>query len=287
MKIILLTENTKLSSVQRFSAEATALGHTLISLNPYNGAFPPALPDKTAFVLHRTSGHRLDNHDLACSFYWQAQGHKIINGPDTLLKWRDKELQYALLAPTKIPCVPTLSFRGPWQRSYNDLILQTFKNYLTHDPPQFVLKTNIGSGGLGVSFVTGMDALARTQQKLFSQGDQKYLCQPNLAHALEYRLFYIAEQLQGCLIKKPAPGQVMHNFSQGAQGEFLTAQDCPRQLKTYCQTIQELSKFDYAAVDFFLWQDQFYFLEINFVPGLHAFEVLSKYNIAKNILKNF
>ena len=280
MKIIILTEDPTLYSIKRFQQEAIAMGHAVQTIHPFKGSFPSSLARDTknaaSLIVHRASGYRLDSHDLAHSFYWESLGHKVINSPKVLLQWRDKELQYAQLKEREIPCIDSISLRGPWKRDYLNLL---------NGHSEFVVKTNIGNGGRGVQFVTDSDKLSKLCEKQFSQGDQKYLIQANLKGSDEFRLFYIGDHLIGGIKKQQCTSNHLHNLSSGASGAFIPPNQCPTELSAYVQIIKILCPFDYAAIDFLYFKNQFYFLEINLVPGFEALESLSGLNIAGEVLK--
>jgi len=146
---------------------------------------------------------------------------------------------------------------------------------------QYIIKMNRGNQGVGVNFISNFLSLKSLLETFEAIGDQKFIIQPYLEHNLEFRVFFIKNEIYSVIEKRLDNTDFRGNF-RNSTGRVLTNLD-PHLKDLIYRAIQE-SKLDYGGIDIFLYQNQYYFLEINAIPGFKQIEEISAKNIAKEII---
>jgi len=140
---------------------------------------------------------------------------------------------------------------------------------------------NRGNQGIGVNLVYGVHSLKSLLETFHAMKDQKFIIQPFIEHKKEWRVFVIKNQIISIIERtigkddfrgnsKRSKGKCIKKISSEIEAEILRA--------------VELSGLDYCGVDIISDSNNYYFLEINAVPGFEQVEELSGINIAKELL---
>lgn len=285
MQLILLTKNPKLYSIQRVVTEANSLRLNPTIINPLEYELlntPTSLNLHDEILLHRTTGSNFDEIDLHISRSRELAGSLIVNSLGELKIFRDKGNQALFFLEHKLSSIPTLMLRGA--PTFERLLkLKESWNYFLNTRDEFIVKTNRGSGGVGVILSSGIPSLYSLLEAQHAMGDQRFLLQPFLDEALEYRLFFIRNQ---CYIyaQKEKTGIEFRGNRGRANLKIISKEELPKKALTLFEALLDKTTSLYGAIDLLHYKGESYLLEFNSVPGFFEIEKESKNNIAKMIL---
>ncbi|OFZ15842.1 MAG: hypothetical protein A2X86_11495 [Bdellovibrionales bacterium GWA2_49_15] len=291
--LVIVAQNSCLPTHQRFLHEAKKMGVRAGVLNLENYCFTiPArsnknyLPAKAKWALHRTMGVNFDEFDLRVASYLENQHFRISNPLPLLTALRDKVAQLQALHGWGAPVIPSLLVRGDIEGN-NLSSIQSFIRQTKH--ARFILKTERGNRGLGVSLVNGVDSLYSWLTTLRATRDQRFILQPFIEDAREYRVLICGTECLG-VVEKQRKSQADHNFKHNAKHTHFTALklQSPKAspMLAWAKELQEKMQSDFLAIDFLLTKKTLSVLEIGLCPGFSEFEHACKVNVAGKVLKN-
>jgi len=261
-KICTVAKNKNTYFIERLIKE---VGDSVVFFNPWTDLEIPAA-DK---YLVRTTG--VYGHDLDLLILKTLPAEKIINPLESLVLCRSKSSQYQWFESEDIPCLPWL----PVENTDLITIEKFFRLY-----PELIVKPTIGQGGWGIEVLTWEKF--KTWKKKKGQ-DQKYLLQPFLKVAREFRYFFIKGQAPVVLERQGTSG-LRANFKQ--EGSAKVSKLDPL-VEDILQKVIEKSGAFYGAIDVLTKDGQLFILELNSCPGIEQLEKVSGEKIMRNLLKNF
>ncbi len=292
---LLLTQNPNTRTSTRLIQEAELLQLEAKTLNPFQetisfnssrAKFHGALNllKEGTIGLHRSSGVSFDDFDLLFSENLILKGALIENHPKVLRSFRDKEKQALFFFEKKIPQIPTLSIRGAPLTSTLSEVDVVFYPYLKDDI--FILKTNRGNRGLGVNIVRGKDSLFSFLETFWAIKDQRFVLQPYIHGADEFRVFLLGgECLGGVLKQQPQPFDFRKNSERLVSSpKYITSKNLPKEILEFSHKTFENSGAFYLGLDFLMTSEGPLIIEMNCSPGFEQFEKFSKINIAREII---
>lgn len=275
--IIVASESPNLYSTKRLLLEASKLKYSNTWLNPYDFLISNQNKKEICGVyFHRTTGIRYDDFDLAVSKYHQNLGFKITNPLVPLESFRSKDKQTLFFSKNNLSAIKTVSYRGELTDD-NWEIISTLS-----EKEKFIIKMNRGNQGIGVNLVNGVQSLKSLLETFKAIKDQRFIIQPFIQHKNEWRIFILKNEIIGIIERKlknddfrgnskRSIGKYVKKISSGIQNEILRG--------------VQLSGLDYCGVDIIDDGHNFYFLEINPVPGFEQIETLSEINIARELVR--
>ena len=292
---LLLTQNPNTRTSTRLIQEAKLLQLEAKTLNPFQEMISfnsskrrinnaSNLPKEGTIGLHRSSGVSFDDFDLLFSENLILEGALIENNPKVLRTFRDKEKQASFFFEKKIPQIPTLSIRGAPLISILSQVDEVFYPYLKNDT--FILKTNRGNRGLGVNIVRGKDSLFSFLETFWAIKDQRFVLQPYIQGADEFRVFIIGgECLGGILKQKPRPFDFRKNSERLVSSpQYISSEKLPKEILELSHKTFENSGAFYLGLDFLVTSEGPIIIEMNCSPGFEQFENFSKINIAREVI---
>ena len=235
--------------------------------------------------LHRSSGITFDDFDLLVSDNLIHEGAIIENTPKVLRNFRDKEKQSFFFFKKNVPQVPTLCIRGVPDHSILHEVDDIFYPFLKEEV--FVLKTNRGNRGLGVNIIRGKDSLFSFLETFWAMKDQRFILQPYIHGAEEFRIFLLkGECLGGILKQQPKPYDFRKNSERAiSHPKYFKAKMLPKEILELSRKIFEESGAFYLGLDFLITSEGPLIIEMNCSPGFEQFEKFSGINIAKEIIQ--
>jgi len=284
---ILLSEHPDIQSSLRLLETAESLKLKTQVINPYESLLDLSSPTgqdlSETLVMHRVTGIKHQNFDLNFSGMLQAKGAKIINNLDAFEKLRDKEQQAVFFRQHKIPVIPAFSVRKRLTQIEVDHIIEKLSPYHLDKktPPAYIIKTTRGNQGVGTNLINGTKSLKSLLETLWAIRDQNFLIQPFLKEAFEYRILTTQTNVLGAIQRTPDQNDFRANAHHGTACKL---NNLPSGLVEFAQNAFLKSGANYAALDLFLWQDQFMVVEINLVPGFRQMEFVTGNNVAKEII---
>jgi glutathione synthase/RimK-type ligase-like ATP-grasp enzyme len=285
--VIISSESHNLYTTERFLSESKSLGLKTTYFNPYQSDLLIKLNNKTSkqklnetstLFIHRTTGIRFDEFDILVASDYEQRGAKIVNPLKNISVFRSKDFQQLFFRRHQIPFIPTFTFRGEIKGQYHNQLQKMSKN------EEYILKTIRGNGGIGVQILRGLDSILSVLETQKAMNDQRYIIQPYYKHESELRVFLTKNKILAVIEKKIIDSDFRGN-SKRSKGRSLKKID--QNLIDLCQNIMVSSGLEYAGIDLFLKDNQYFVLEVNAIPGFKQVEELSKINIAKELLIEF
>ena len=289
MNLIIITENSDLYSSKQFYHIGKKMGFSSLFANPYqsnlfvsnNKSNNTSLNE--TIVLHRTTGIRHDDFDLELSLDLEQKGALVLNSPVKLKILRDKLAQQIFFSNKNIPIIPSYAFRGRPNDNLIDDIDECFDS-ANNKPSKYILKTTRGNGGIGVNLLESKKSLKSVLDTFWGIKDQKFIIQPFLERATEYRFFFIADKLVSVVQKQTKESDFRANSTKADHLYVTDYKPLPKNILDIAYRIHSLSGLFYSGVDLIEHQSKIYFMELNAVPGFETLDKLSGKNIAKEIL---
>ena len=222
-------------------------------------------------LINRNSGIDFNDQDLLQQMKWMEKGHHVFNNPHLTAILRDKEKQFEFFKALGLPTIPTLKLS-----SWEDLSFFFKKNKV------LIIKTVRGNQGKGQYRIDNKTDLERLFKTFEEKKDFRYLVQPFFEGATETRFVVLNNQIRWVVQKKEKT-----TFNKIHETDFTEglAQDTiiPRE---YIKTILKSHDCFFAAFDFLYFDNQWFILEGNNIPGIIQLEKATGENIAKQILQN-
>lgn len=280
--VIVASESPELYTTKRLMSEARKLKYSTTWFNPYqhllsyNQKSVTTIENKNNnFYFHRTTGIRYDNFDLSVAGFHQLKGYKITNPIQSLEIFRDKDRQSLFLAQHKLSSIDSINYRGELNELYWDIISSLSPNQ------KFIIKMARGNQGIGVNLVNGIQSLKSLLETFHALKDQKFIIQPFIEHKKEWRVFVIKNKIVSIIERTIGNGDFRGNSK---RSKAKCIKKISSEIEAEILRGVQLSGLDYCGVDIISDANNFYFLEINAVPGFEQLEELSGINIAKELL---
>ncbi len=274
--LLILSSKQEIYSNQRFLQESSTLGLNCVIKNPFNMAIPPNSVSCPKYILLRTLGHQFDDFDLCLA---RTFNNSIVSNPiESINKLRDKLNQFIFFKQNNFPFVPTLSLRGKPTHTELELFIKD------NQSNKFIVKTERGHKGIGVNLVNGIDSLLSILETFHAINDQKFIIQPLIENAIEYRLFYINKKLE-YIINKDHSSSFKHNSQYCEFKRVYNHNEIKSIIKTG-DKVASLIDHDYLAIDIISDESKHYILEVNLSPAFKELEHITSDNIANKILIN-
>lgn len=247
-------------------------------------------------VFLRTTGINFDEYDLKIAEYLQAKGHLVLNSPKISALFRSKLGQQLFFQERSLPSLPTFSFRGPLSGQN----LKALQNFLSKvNTESFIVKTERGNQGKGVSLVEGEQSLYSWLDTLFHWNQQKILVQPFISKAIEYRALLLSGKLIGIVEKQTKSSKIKttdnykinfkHNASYTNFAPINSNSANYKFMEKQCSTILQQTGAFFLAVDFIGSKnkkiEELKILELGTVPGFVEFSRAMKMDVGSLIIE--
>ena len=291
---LLLTQNPNNYTSMRLIEEAKALQLQTKTLNPFQETLSFTQKShcdkqndlkKCIIGLHRSSGVSFDDFDLLVAENLMQSGILIENNPRVFKKFRDKEKQSLFFFQKQIPQIPTLCIRGKPTPTILQEADELFYPHLQEET--FILKTNRGNRGLGVNIIRGKDSLLSLLETFWAMNDQRFILQPYIHRAEEFRVFILkGECLGGILKQQPKQFDFRKNSERIISSpQYFSAKNLPQEILELSHKTFENSGAFYLGLDFLISSEGPLIIEMNCSPGFEQFEKTSRINIANKIIQ--
>ena len=280
--IIVASESPHLYATKRLLNEASKLKYQNSWINPYqfiisDRTIPLVNLEQTNLYFHRTTGIRYDDFDLAVSQFHSGHGLTITNPLRALEFFRSKERQALFFLENNFNSIETVSYRGELNAKYWDIICDLSKDQ------KFIIKMVRGNQGIGVNLVNGLQSLKSFLETFHAMKDQKFIIQPFIEHKKEWRVFILKNEIIG-IIERTLHNDDFRGNSKRSSSLGKNIKKIPREIQNEALRAVNFSGLDYCGIDIIEDGKNFYFLELNPVPGFEQLEELSGLNIARELI---
>ncbi len=148
--------------------------------------------------------------------------------------------------------------------------------------PPWVLKTAVGTQGLGVALAESREALLETAEAFFER-DEVLLLQEFVAEARgrDLRLFVVGGELVGAMRRQGGEGEFRSNLHRGGRGEPVAVDDYSRELAILAARVLGL---EVAGIDLLESERGPLVIEVNAAPGLAGIQSATGIDVAGAIL---
>lgn len=257
-------------------AEGDKLKRSTTWVNPYESSLntlEKIIQNGTYMI--RTTGIRYDDFDLTCARNYALLKYKIVNPVESIATFRSKELQAIFFKEHQLNSIPSFMYRG----TLTDIMWGAL---LKLSPSgDYILKMSRGNQGIGVNLVKGKQSLRSFLETFHAMKDQRFLIQPYIPHKKELRVFMIQNEIQA-IVERTISADDFRGNAKRSSGKII--QKIPHSLRDELTKASKASGLNYCGIDLIYDGDNFKFLEINPVPGFEQIEVLSKKNIARELI---
>ena len=213
----------------------------------------------------------------------EHEGYKLINSVNCNDICNDKWYNHKIFERKNIQTPKTVLIR------YAEGALDASKRLGNKFP--MILKTSIGSTGVGVMFVESAKALVSIVQLLYRENRYiDILLQEFIKTDYDVRVIVLKDKVMGAMKRPIVEGDFRSNVSQGSEPEIHELTDLEK--KESLRAAEAVGG-DVVGVDFIPSQnrdkDSPYFIEVNSNPGLMGIEkTFSKdFSITEEILKTY
>ena len=213
----------------------------------------------------------------------EHEGYKLINSVNCNDICNDKWYNHKIFERKNIQTPKTVLIR------YAEGALDASKRLGNKFP--MILKTSIGSTGVGVMFVESAKALVSIVQLLYRENRYiDILLQEFIKTDYDVRVIVLKDRVMGAMKRPIVEGDFRSNVSQGSEPEIHELTDLEK--KESLRAAEAVGG-DVVGVDFIPSQnrdkDSPYFIEVNSNPGLMGIEkTFSKdFSITEEILKTY
>jgi glutathione synthase/RimK-type ligase-like ATP-grasp enzyme len=192
---------------------------------------------------------------------------KVTNSVIALERFRSKMTQYQWFEDNHISCLPWVSIRE------SDITIEKFFRLY----PEALVKPLRGQGGWGIEGLTWEQFKSWKKRK---GSDLEYLLQPFVKDAIEYRYFFIKNELPIVLERKAKAG-IAANFQKSGEAKLSAL---PSVFSSEIENLVDKSGASYGAIDLLVKGNHAFVLELNVVPGIEQLEKVSGENVMRKIL---
>jgi gamma-F420-2:alpha-L-glutamate ligase len=279
MKVFLLGSDKSLYSNIRIIEECAKKGHELDFIEKQVLKFHDFEDYKNLdLVINRSSGIDYDDIDLDFVDHLKSLGKKSVNDPEQTRIHRDKRRAQFFLRRLGLNTIPTFFNKGPLQAS--DLL--PFRHMAQSLCPdwagEYVVKNLRGLGGKGVFLLDTDLSLVSYLNSRYQLGDELCLVQPRIKVKNEYRVFCLNQKIWAVLLRSAKDNEFRANFSQG--GSALLIEHCPAGILNQIDFLNKNGGLNFYTVEFLeSYEQQFYCLEVNTLPGFKEIELLTGGNM--------
>ena len=278
--IIVSSESPNLYTTKRLLLEATKQNHQNCWINPYNFLIskqttPIVNLEQSNLYFHRTTGIRYDDFDMVVAQLHHNFGHKVTNPLNSLELFRNKDKQALFFIEKSLPCIETVSYRG----ELTDINWNIITELSAHQ--KFIIKMIRGNQGIGVNLVNGLQSLKSFLETFQALKDQKFIIQPFIEHTKEWRVFILKKEIMA-IVERTLSREDFRGNSKRSVGKNI--KKLPNEIQNEVLRAASASGLDYCGIDIIEDGDNFYFLEINPVPGFEQLEEISGLNIAGELI---
>jgi glutathione synthase/RimK-type ligase-like ATP-grasp enzyme len=285
----ILTRNHEFPTNIHLKESFNTLDHEVDFINPYTSSFSIESAhqnDVPEIVINRCGGLGFDDTDLALCHTFQAKGSFVINSPNLIPSYRNKDQQLAMLADLGLPIVPTIINRDETISDSNiEYLEQQLERVESKD--RYILKNIRGQAGKGVIRVRGRESLRDLTHTRQLMNDQRYIVQPFFPVAKEFRIFFAGNMPIAALEKTTSEQDQKLNLA-NANFTQTPLDSLPSEICSHIQTLSELPLFFYCA-DWIMTSDQhgghFYLLEVNTFPGIDGLE--ARHQLVVDLLTSY
>lgn len=217
------------------------------------------LSDFDAALLKLGIAHFDTGQTIGVSF--EALSIPCFNAPRALHLVRNKFLALSLLAQANLP-IPRSLFM-PSKKEVEQFFAPTQKT---------VIKTNQGSGGIGV-FLAQNRAQIHAFQEYFDIKKEPYFVQDFIGDSFgeDIRVFVLGGQVLGAFRRKSQdPQEFRSNVFLGGRVKPITLTDAETEMALKAASVFGLS---FAGVDLMRGKEQSYIIEVNGNPGFKGIEL--------------
>lgn len=279
--IHILTTNVEFPTNNHLYLALTALNYEVTFVDPYRQTYlldMPPCDEIPELVLNRCTGIQFDDIDLVLSRQYQEQNSFVINPPDSVPIFRNKDQQLLYIKQKGLPIIPTVIQRSEIIDDESIKYLDSFQS-----TEQYILKNIRGQGGKGVIRLNSRESLYDLVQTRHLMHDQRYLIQPFLQLKKEFRVYYAGTEAI-CAIEKTSTSENGKFNLASAEFEDIALDKLPKQIKKSHKTVGDFPLFFYC-VDWVLADDgEIYLLEVNTVPGINGLQ--NKNDLVAAIMTN-
>ncbi len=284
MRIGILSRNSKLYSIRRLKAAATAEGHEIVFVSILRCALLVDTNLQRVFtgdkdvpkidVLLPRIGTTVTSYGVTLVRQFEHMGVPVVNSGDSIEYSRDKFRCMQVLSDHGIRVPRTILTRTP------ESALRAIE--LAGGAP-VVLKMLSGTQGVGVIVAESVDSAESMIETLWHLGQdiqiQKFISE---SRGRDIRAFVIGDEVVAAMRREAADGSFRANIHRGAEGVAisLTEEEEDLALRT-----TEVLGLNVAGVDIIESKDGPMVLEANSSPGFEGLERATRRDIAGEIVR--
>ena len=238
------------------------------------------LIDENTLIFNRSKSNDFANWQ-GLMYELEKSGANVINSLDVHILCADKWKTYINLKKVGVKQPNSLLVNSP------DKVGDVFKRLKTKFP--IILKTQLGTGGIGVVKIENETQLLATSQLIHRLGQERgMLIQEFIELDYDIRVIVIAGKIHGAM-KRPTPkGDFRSNVHQGSEPEKIELTKLEED-EIY-KTMKALTpRGGWVGVDLIPAKDREkerpYCLEVNSQPGTVGYNTIIKGNILEDVLK--
>lgn len=209
--------------------------------------------------------------------YFEEQGVRIINSPETLLLCRNKMATYFNLKNKGLPTIPTMSLSS--KTDY-----QVWYDFIDKIGEEIIVKPLLGSRGIGIEYLNISRLKNRLKNKL---AKEKILIVQKFIHTkdmCDIRVLVIGNKVLACMKRCAKKGKFLTNIFQGGTPHPIElSKDIESMAIEACKAVNG----DILTVDLIKDEktDEIFILEINGFARWEGLQKVTDINITKEIIK--
>ena len=240
------------------------------------------LIDENTIVFNRSKSNDFANWQ-GLMYELEESGVNVINSIDVHLLCADKWKTYIKLKNFGVKQPNSLLINN------TDKVDGVFKRLKTKFP--IILKTQLGTGGVGVVKIENETQLLATSQLIHRLGQERgMLVQEFIELEYDIRVIVIAGKIHGAM-KRPTPkGDFRSNVHQGSEPEAIELTKLEEE-EIYKVMKALTPRGGWVGIDLIPAKDREkespYCLEVNSQPGTVGYNTIIKGNILKDVLKSY
>ncbi|HVO31613.1 MAG TPA: 30S ribosomal protein S6--L-glutamate ligase [bacterium] len=283
MRIVLLSKNPKLYSTRRMVEAATAAGHEMLVVDPFECALvlggdgPDVLyrgePLRDVDVVLPRIGTNITEYGVAVVAQFGMMGIPVVNDASAIMRSRDKLRCLQLLARKGIDIPKTVIARNP--RNVERAIEMV-------DGTPVILKLLQGTQGVGVMIAESRQAVESVLDTLWGLG-QNILIQQFVSESKgrDIRALVLGDKVVCAMERRAKMGEFRSNIHRGGYGEIVKLD------ARYSRAAIEATRvvgLQIAGVDMLVGKDGPKVMEINSSPGFEGLEKATGKDVARMLV---
>lgn len=162
----------------------------------------------------------------------------------------------------------------------------SFKKLADNIKVPFVGKTSVGSEGQGVSLIKSESDYVNF---LLKHKGKNLLFQEFIPNSGDYRVFIIDGKVEAMFQRVAKKGQFLNNIAQGAVGKKVIDPSVGEKLSEIAKKTAKIFNLEISGIDI-MQSDinkEFYFIEVNYIPGWAGAEEVTGINIGAKFMDFF